>query len=234
MAAAATPTSNSTVPAFDPKFPAADLVKTLRTNIEKAHLQSLNHLANLSVPVAGGTAKPNDIDTAVQQVLAHGETTLFFGTTFSLLQTGQLTREELDQRMVNWAMKMPGLKDKFDELPDDIKSHVGQFKDCDLSQKEPFQLKEFKTPLSPTTLKRRSQLKKALEEQFKLDQGMKYSGILEKNGDKVLYVEDFKFENWGETVANKPSVNPPWRWADNTDHICSEKRGWRSEYCQVC
>src|SRR5436305_1340369 len=105
-------TSND-VKKFDPKFPAAELVKTLQTEIEQAQVKTLSRLANLSVPIVGGTAKSASIDAAIEGVLAHGETTLLFRQIFSLFQNGSLTGEELAQRLINWALKIPGLKEKF-------------------------------------------------------------------------------------------------------------------------
>ena len=201
-------TSND-VKKFDPKFPAAELVKDLENEIEQAHVKTLSHLVNLSVPVVGATAKSASLDAAIEKVLAHGETTLFFGQVFSLFQKGLLTREELDQRMINWLMKIPELKGKFDELPENVRACVDQFKDADLSQEDHVLVAEgFKCPPTASTEKKIEKLRTAWEKQFNEDKGMKYSTVVEKNGDKVMYVDEFAFENWGETVKNTPSVNP--------------------------
>jgi hypothetical protein len=201
-------TSNS-VKKFDPKFPAAELVKNLQNEIEKAHVKTLSNLVNLSVPVIGATAKSASLDATIERVLAHGETTLFFGQVFSLSQKGLLTREELDQRLINWAMKIPELKGKFEELPEDVRACVDKFKDCDLSQENHVSVAQgFKPPPTAATAKKIEILRTAWEKQFNEDKGIKYLTVVEKNGDKVMYVDEFAFENWGQTVKNTPAVNP--------------------------
>ena len=201
--------TSTDVKKFDPKFPATELVKNLQNEIAQAQVKTLSRLANLSVPVVGATAKSGSLDAAIEGVLAHGETTLFFGQVFSLFQKGLLTREELDQRLIQWAMKIPELRGKFDELPENIRTCVDKFKDCDLSQEDYASVAEgFQRPPTAATAKKIENLKTAWEKQFNVDQGIKYSNVVEKNGDKVMYVDNFAFENWGETVRNTPAVNP--------------------------
>ena len=192
---------------FDPKFPAAELVKSLESEIEQAQVKTLSRLANLSVPVAGRTAPAESIHSTIEKVLAHGETTLLFGQLFSLSNKGVLTREDLDQRLVNWAMKIPGLKERFDELPNEVRRCVDQFKDSDLGQENPVPLSNgFKHPLSSSTAKKIANMKEAWLRQFDIDKGLAYPHIVENNGEKVMYVEKVAFENWGETIKNTPAV----------------------------
>jgi len=193
---------------FDPNFPAADLVKNIQSEIDQAQVKTLTRLANLSVPVLGRTAHPESIDSAVEKVLAHGETTVLFGQLFSSFHKGTLTREDLDQRLVNWALKIPGLKEKFDELPNETRKAVDQFKDSDLGQNNPVPLSSgFKTPPSSSTAKKIATLKAAWQKQFDVDKGLAYPDIVENNGEKVKYVDKLTFENWGETIKNTPAVH---------------------------
>ena len=191
---------------FNPRFPAADLVETIHKEVQDAQVRTLSRLANLAVPVGGKTAEPNAIDATIDQVLAHGETTKFFGELFSLSQKGLLTREETDQRLLNWVLKIPGMKEKYDELPDDFKSDVDHFKDHDLTQQ--FVPTAVGAKFRPDrSVERTSAKVNALwKEQFKLDQGEKYPDVLENDGTRVVYVEKMVFENWGETVKNTPAV----------------------------
>ena len=192
---------------FDPKFPAAELVKSIQSEIDQAQVKTLSRLANLSVPVIGRTAHPESIDSAIEKVLVHGETTVLFGQLFSLFHKGTLTREDLDQRLVNWALKIPGLKEKFDELPDETRKAVDQFKDSDLSQENPVPLSSgFKTPLTSSTAKKIATLKAGWQRQFDLDKGLAYPDIVENNGEEVKYVDKLIFENWGQTIKNTPAV----------------------------
>jgi|SRR5271170_4533695 len=192
---------------FDPKFPAAELVKNLESEIGQAQVKTLSRLANLSVPVLGRTADPESIESAIEKVLAHGETTVFFGQLFSLLHKGALIREDLDQRLVKWALKIPGLKEKFDELPEGTRKVVDQFKDSDLTQENPVPLSSgFKIPLSSSTAKKIATVREAWQRQFDIDKGLAYPEIVENNGEKVKYVDKFSFENWGETIKNTPAV----------------------------
>jgi len=106
-------------------------------------------------------------------------------------------------------MKIPELKGKFDELPENIRTCVDKFKDCDLSQEDHVSVAEgFKCPPTAATAKKIENLRTAWEKQFSEDKGNKYSDVVEKNGDKVMYVDNFAFENWGQTVKNTPAVNP--------------------------
>jgi len=195
---------------FDPLYPAAELVKNINSEIEQAQVKTLSRLANLSVPVIGRTAHPESIESAIEKVLAHGETTVLFGELFSLFHKGGLTREDLDQRLVNWALKIPGLKEKFDELPEETRKCVDQFKDSDLSQDNPVPVSSgFKYPPSSSTSKKIANLKAAWQKQFELDKGLTYPDIVESDGEKVMYVEKFTFENWGETIKNVPAVMTP-------------------------
>lgn len=207
MAAKTDVSTGSGTQKFDPQFPAAKLVKDIESEIEQAQVKTLSRLANLSVPVVGRTAQPESIESAIEKVLAHGETTVLFGQLFSLFNKGALTREDLDQRLVNWALKIPGLKEKYDELPDETRRCVDQFKDSDLSQENPVPLSGgFKYPHSSSTIKKIASLKAACQKQFDSDKGLTYPDIVENNGDKVMYVEKFAFENWGETIKNTPAV----------------------------
>jgi hypothetical protein len=189
------------------QFPATELVKKVGDDAKQTHINILSHLANLALPVAGGTAEPSTIDGAIEQVKAHLETTKFFSEVFALQQKGTLLREEFDKRLVNWLLNVPGLKEKFDELPDNVRTCVDEFKDSDLSGDNPVpHAIDFKLPPSTSTAKKISKLNAALEEQRNADEWKKYPNVVEKNGDKVKYVEKFPFENWGETVANTPAV----------------------------
>ena len=202
--ATALPATNAST--FDPQFPATEEVKKIKADSEQAQVRTLSRIANLSVPVAGGTAKPDSLDATIEQIVAHGETTLFFGNVFSLFQKGQLTRRELDQRLVNWVLKVPGLRQKFDELPQNMKEFVVQFGKSDLSAEEPIQVVAQKFPSNSAIMKQTTTLTKALEAQLQIDKGEKYPDVLENDGSRVKYVQDFKFVNWGETLANTPSV----------------------------
>ena len=203
MATAEPTTSNV---ATNPRFPAADLVDSIHKDAEKAQRDTLKRLANLAVPVAGKTADSDAIDATIDQVLSHGETTKFFGELFSLAHKGILTREEVDQRLVNWVLKIPGMKEKYDVLPDNLKSDIDQFKDHDLTQEFSPTSCGAKFRPNPTIERRSAQVKAMWEEQFKLDKGEKYPDVLENDGKRVMYVEKMLFENWGETVKNTPAV----------------------------
>ena len=205
--ATANVSDNDGVQKFDPKFPAVELVKNIQSGLEQAQVKTLSRLANLSVPVIGRTAHPESIDSAIQKVLTHGETTVLFGQLFSSINKGILDRKDLDQRLVNWALKIPGLKEKFDGLPEDVRGCIDQFKDSDLGQDNPVPLSNgFKHPLSSSTTKKIAALKAAVKQQFDIDKGLTYPTVVENNGEKVMYVEKFAFENWGETIKNTPAV----------------------------
>jgi hypothetical protein len=219
-----------------PQFPETELVKKAETDAKQAHASILGNFANLALPVAGGTADPSTINAAIEQSKAHAETTRFFSEIFALQRKGTLIREELDKRLVNWALNIPGLKERFDELPHNVRTCVDEFKDSDLSGNNPVpHAVGFKPPPSMSTIKKINKLKDALEKQRLADEWKKYPDIVEKNGDRVAYVEKFPFENWGETVANTPTVKKKFSLKNVLilDYLHSQKRRRRPKYCQV-
>ena len=194
---------------FDPKFPATELVSNIKKEAEQAHINTLSRLANLSIPVLGATAKSSQLVDTLEQILLYADTTKFFGDALSLFQQGSLTREDLDQRLIEWAFKMPGLKEKFDDLPPIVKSCVEQFRNHNLQKGTLPTAKGFKIPPSPSTAQKSANLKAMWEAQLQVDHGEKFPSIVEKDGSKVAYVEKLLFKNWGETVENTPAVISP-------------------------
>jgi hypothetical protein len=198
---------------FDPLFPAAQEVKRLQQEQGTAITASLSRLANLSIPVLGQTAKPEAIDETLQYVLAHGETIKFFGETFSNANT--IGHPEFVQKLINWAFVVPGLREKFDDLPESVRSSVDKFRTIDLSKEDGRSAVEgFRIPPSASVSRKTELLKKGWDAQMKLDGGKKFPNILENDGSHVAYVEKYVFENWGETVKNTPAVQFP---KDKTD-----------------
>lgn len=118
-----------------------------------------------------------------------------------------MSREELDQKLINWALKIPGLKEKFDTLPDPVKKIMNDFKDADLSDDGwKGKASGFRLPCSPKMAMKMAKLKQMWDEQTKADGGNNYDGVVEGDGSAVLYVQKFPFENWGDTVKNTPAV----------------------------
>ena len=194
----------------NPKFPAAEEGDALRHESEQAHAESLKRIADLLTSVAGRTAKSDSIDASIDEVRAHGETTTttFFTELISRSQKGILTREELDQQWLKWVLEVPGMRKKYDDLPGNLQAYVDQFKSHDLTTEFVPRDGPTKFPPNTATARKIAQLKAMLEEQYKLDKGEKYPDVVENNGDKVPYVENLLFENWGETVKNTPLVHP--------------------------
>jgi len=198
---------------FDPKWPAAQELKDLHKKLISSHTNTLSLLADLSIPVVGQTAKSTAIGSTLNDVRAHGETINFFSDLFSRFQEtansgDKLSQEEVDQKLLNWALKVPGLKEKFDTLPEPTKQIIQEFSNADLSQEGALKGKAagFKLPTSPRMEMKMAKLKQMLDEQTKIDGGNKYGSVKENDGTPVLYVEKFVFENWGETVKNTPAV----------------------------
>jgi hypothetical protein len=214
----------------------ADLVDKLQKQTREAHVRNLSRLANLSVPVIGGTAKPASLNSTVDEILAHGATTTLFGEIFALIQKHKLTREELDQKLINWAFIVPGVKEKFDSIPEDTRKHVEEFRGCDLSRprEELPKATGFKKPMNPVTKKKCASLKAAWEKQFAIDGGAKYPHIVENNGERVRYVEKVPFENWGATVHSTPAVRRFQKFILILDHFYPKECCRGPEYCQVC
>ena len=220
---------------FDPKFPAVQLVKDIQSGLDEAQVKTLGRLANLSVPVVGHTAHSESIDAAIQKVLAHGETSVLFGQLFSGAHNGTLTREDLDQRLVSWAFKIPALKEKIEGLPEDARQCIHQFKDSDLQQDQPVPLSAgFKRPISSSTAKKIAVQKAAWQRQFDLDKGLAYPNVVENTGQKVMYVEKLVFENWGETIKNTPAVESRHCFDSHPGDLYPQEYRWRTEHCKIC
>jgi hypothetical protein len=220
--------------AFDPHFPAAKEVQDLTSAIGAEQISSLSQLADLSVPVGGSTAKPAALDSAIEQVQATGSTINFWGDAFAGTRAGTLTREGLDQKLVNWVLGMPGMSSKVDELPPQAKAMVQEFRTADLSSPEWDGMKlaeKFRIPTSVGTQKKMEELKGAVdaldEEAMK-----KYPFVVEEDGSPVMYVDKAVFQNWGQTVKNTPAV-PLSTLCLTVDHVYSQDGSRCAEYRQI-
>ena len=178
-----------------------DSVAKLQKQVRQAHLRNFSRLATLSTQVI---QKPSGID--VEDILANGATTTFFGEIFSLIQRNELTREELDQRLINWILRVPSIKEKYNALPDNVRGYVEEFRVADI-KKERMDVSGFRRP-TPIAARKCAPLKEAWGEQLKLGGGEKFPEVLENNGEIVVYVENAVFKNWGETVQSTPAVRP--------------------------
>ena len=176
------------------------------TTLQKAHVRNLSRLVNLSVPVMGGTTAAT-FGSTVEEIIAHGATTTLFGEIFSLIQKDELTREELDHKLVNWVLRVPGVQARYDKLSEDMKRCVEEFKVWGGKARDRIPgTGGFKKPMSPVSARRLEGMKLAWQEQCKVDGGKKYPGIVENTGEPVIYVEKLVFKNWGETVESTPAV----------------------------
>jgi hypothetical protein len=203
----ATPAVNGTTQTYpDTKF-AHDLGK----QAQRAHGRTLSRLANLSVSTNAASIQPATLNATIDEFHSHGVTATVFSDIFLLFQKGQLSREELDQRLINWGLTIPGLKEKFDELPDVVKKCVDEFVKVDLkSGKTAYGVpsaSEFKLPTNLKTARKCAALKAAWEDKVKKGEGKEYPSIVENTGEPVPYVDKFAFENWGETSRGTPAVN---------------------------
>lgn len=174
-------------------------VVKLQKQFRQAHLRNFGRLATLSTQVI---EKPSAFDA--EDILAHGATTTFFGEIFSLIQRNELTREELDQRLMNWILRVPAIKEKYNTLPENVRRYVEEFRYADI-KKLRMEATGFRRP-TPVAARKCTGLREAWEEQLKLDGGKKFSEVVENNGEIVAYVEKAVFKNWGETVRSTPAV----------------------------
>src|SRR5271163_3921833 len=108
----------------------------------KAHTNTLQTLATLSGPMSttASTSTPTSVPKgtlsgAVDEVLSQAATTTFFGELFSLIQDkgDNVTRLEVDQKLLNWGIAIPGVKEKLATLPPDLANSVQQFRTADVS-----------------------------------------------------------------------------------------------------
>jgi hypothetical protein len=190
-------------------FPGTKLVQDIRKQAKDSHVRTLKRLANLSVPVVGASVQRDTLNDTIDEFRAHGATTTLFGELFALFQRGELSREELDQRLINWGMTMPGLREKFDELPKNVRECVEEFRRVDLKKEWKVKGAEgFKLPMNLATVRKSKALKEAWEGHVSAGQSGKYTTVVENSGEPVAYVDKFPFENWGETSRGTPAVHP--------------------------
>jgi len=182
-------------------------IHDLKKQIQQAHIDTLSRIAQFTTHVQKDQ-RHDTIKSTNEEILAHAATTQFWGDIFSLQHSGELTREVLDQKLVNWCLQVPGLRENFDALPENVRAYVEEFRTADLSSKgNAPKMEGFRMPGSPATVKKSSRLKAALEEQFRIDRHGKYKNVVENDGTAVQYVDKTVFENWGETVKNTPAVS---------------------------
>jgi len=179
----------------------------LRTETRQAHIDTLSRIAQFTTHLARHPESPDQIKSHNDDLVAHAETARAWGEIFELHSSGQFHREEIIQKLLKWCLAVPGLKEKFEELPHPVKGHVNEFHNADLRNHEKLSKMEgFRMPASPASVKKAERLKAAVGEQFKMDEGRKYTNVLENDGRPVAYVDRAVFENWGETVRNTPAV----------------------------
>ena len=197
-----------------------EIIDTLHKQTRRAHVRNLSRLANLTTPVLQGSVKRDSIDSTVEEILAHGATTTFFGEIFSLIQRHEISREELDQKLVNWVLRVPNVKEKFNALPTEIRRHVEGFRDRDLSADGVGIVGQgFKKPMSFATARKCAELRDAWEKQYQMDGGRKFIEVVENSGEPVRYIEKVLFKNWGETVENTPAVCAFGSLSDDRSHL---------------
>ena len=186
------------------EFPGAKLVQNIRSQALSSHVRTLTRLANLSVPVVDPTATSSSIDNTIDEIRTHAKTTSIFGEILAGAQKKQLTREELDLKLLNWAMEVPGLREKFDELPENVRQCVDEFRTGNGVPSA----KGFKIPPNLATAKKNAALKAAWDGHVNAGEKDKYPTVVENTGEPVAFVEKLGFENWGQTSRSNPAVHP--------------------------
>lgn len=182
----------------------------LRKETRQAHINTLTRIAQFTTHLARHTESPDQVKSHNDDLIAHAETAKVWGEIFELYSSGQFGREEIIQKLLQWCLAVPGLKEKFEELPHLIKSYINEFRNADLRDHEKLpKMEGFRMPASPASVKKAERLKAAVREQCKIDEGRKYTNVLENDGRPVAYVDRAVFENWGETVNNTPAVLRP-------------------------
>jgi hypothetical protein len=205
MSAKPAPAVNGAAP---PGIPGSSFVREIGKQSNNAHAESMKRLANFTVPAVGGSAESGALDDTIEQFRAHASTISVFADIFAMFQQKRLSREELDQRLLNWGIQMPGLKEAFEDLPPSVHDAVLEFIKADLNTLDGSldATKGFKIPMNLATAKKCDEVKAEWEKQLKADLGGKYPTVVENNGDPVPYVENYAFVNWGQTSRSTPAV----------------------------
>jgi len=179
----------------------------------QSNVRNLSRLANLSTQIISGDSHRTPADethSTVDEILSHGATTTFFGEILALIQAGELTREELDQKLLNWILTIPGARKKFERFEEGTKGYIQEFKGADLRKGKGVSTMgdRFKRPNTLRVHRCVQELQDSYNEQLKIDGGKAYPSVVESDGSPVRYVNKKTFENWGDTVETKPSVHP--------------------------
>jgi len=179
----------------------------------QSHVHNLSRLATLSTQIISSDSPrtpPDDTHSTVDEIISHGATTTFFGETLALVQAGELTREELDQKLLNWILTIPGARKQFERFEGGTKKYVREFQKADLRKGKGVSTVGVRFN-RPQTLKIHhcvQALQDSYAEQLKIDGGKMYPSVVENDGRPVRYIKNQTFENWGSTVETKPSVHP--------------------------
>ena len=226
--------SNGTVPKSG-KSGNGDSEKYIPKKPHPTHTNRLQRPARLSGSTSttasskssGTTISPpmakEQLSKAAHDILSPEPTTTFFREMFDFIQDKgkDLTKLEVDQKLVNWGLAIPGVKEKLATFPPDVQNSVEQFRTADVSTLQdidslgfsqgavgPTFVHGFRRPMNPKSHRKFEKIRRAWEGQLKIDGGKKYVSIVENNGSPVKYVDKLMFENWGDTVENTPAVLP--------------------------
>lgn len=194
--------------ALNDKKSAATLSKVQKAT-RQSHVRNLSRLATLSTQIISSPSPTTPEDnTTVDEIISHGATTTFFGEILALLQKGELTREELDQKLCNWVLTIPGARKTFEGLGEETRGFIEEFRRADLKKgKSVPTAMGFRRPRESLRVYRCVQeMQGAYAEQLKIDGGKGYPSVVEHDGRPVRYVNKATFKNWGDTVETMPSV----------------------------
>ena len=179
----------------------------------QSHIHNLSRLATLSTQIISSDSPhtpPDETHSTVDEIISHGATTTFFGEILALIQAGELTREELDQKLLNWILTIPGARKTFERFDSRTKGHIQEFRRADLRKGKGDSTVgvRFKRPHTLKIHHCVQELRDSYEEQLKIDGGKLYPSVVENDGRPVRYINKKTFQNWGDTVETKPSVHP--------------------------
>lgn len=161
-----------------------ELLASIQKEAKTAHVDTLSRIANLTVPTLATATPRTHLIAAIEQVRGHGETAAVFTGILSRLHQGPIQREDLDQRLLNWVLQVPGIKEKVGDLSPEMRTLAEEFAAHDLRQ--PFVLGQgINYPHNPATEEKMRQLGLALQAQVVKDGGQKFPSIVENTGERV-------------------------------------------------
>jgi len=129
---------------------------------QKADINTLSGIAALAVPTITKSSQPTTLTATIDEVSAQGETAHVFSDILSRIHEGNMSRDDLDQRLLTWVLEVPSMRERLGDLSPEMRALVDKFRTQDLKDRFVVE-KGVKYPPNPATARKIAVLRSALE-----------------------------------------------------------------------